>query len=133
VLAFLNIGPFELLLLGAAAVLLFGGDLPDVARKAAVMAGRLRAMTGDLTREMQGRSDLRSDLRRPPELDLAPSERRTSPEPWKTPTDASSSPTVEAAGDSEGDAPPNEATDGESTEEGGSGPHLPEGGAPHST
>ena len=35
VLAFLNIGPLELLLLGAAAVLLFGGDLPDVARKAA--------------------------------------------------------------------------------------------------
>ncbi|MFT7463130.1 MAG: Sec-independent protein translocase protein TatA [Pseudohongiellaceae bacterium] len=68
VLALLNIGPLELLLLGAAAVLLFGGDLPDVARKAARMAGRLRGMTNDFTREFHEHDDLKDSLRPPPEL-----------------------------------------------------------------
>lgn len=127
-LAFLNIGPFELLLLGAAAVLLFGGDLPDVARKAAVMAGRLRTMTGDLTREMRGSADLRSDLHRPSELDLDPHERRPPPETWKPSTDASSSSAVGV----EGNAPQSEIADSDSDAEGDSEPRLPEGGAPHS-
>lgn len=46
-----NIGPFELLLLGAVSVMLFGGDLPDVARKAGVLVGKLRAVAADLRRQ----------------------------------------------------------------------------------
>jgi Sec-independent protein translocase protein TatA len=91
VLAILNIGPFELLLLSAAAVLLFGGDLPEVARKAAAMAGRLRAMTTNLTREMQSHGDFKNELRRPPELDLDARERGIFPEDWKPPAKATSS------------------------------------------
>ena len=77
-LAFLDIGPFELLLLAAAAVVLFGGDLPDVARKAARVIGRLRAMSADLTQELsRPSSELRKHLPRldrPDELDLSPDE-----------------------------------------------------------
>jgi len=37
--------------MAAAAVLLFGGDLPATARKAARMVGRLRSLAADLGRE----------------------------------------------------------------------------------
>ncbi len=70
-LALLNIGPFELVLMAAAAILLFGGDLPDVARKAARAMAKLRSLSSDLTRELQ-RSD---DFRPPPDLQLGSSER----------------------------------------------------------
>ena len=83
VLAILNIGPLELLLLGAAAVLLFGGDLPDVARKAARMAGRLRGMTNDLTREFRENTDFEGKLRRPPELDKPPIQKNFSVSDWR--------------------------------------------------
>jgi len=51
VLGLLNVGPLELLIIAAAAVMLFGGDLPDTARKAARMVVRLRALAADLGRE----------------------------------------------------------------------------------
>ena len=57
ILAFLNIGTFELLVVLVVAVMLFGGDLPDVARKAARMVGRVRTMAQDLGRELN-RPDL---------------------------------------------------------------------------
>ena len=82
-LAILNIGPLELLLLGAAAVLLFGGDLPDVARKAARMAGRLRGMTNDLTREFKENTDFEDKLRRPPQLDQPPIQKKFSVSDWR--------------------------------------------------
>jgi Sec-independent protein translocase protein TatA len=50
-LALLNIGPMELLIMAAAAVMLFGGDLPATARKAAQAVGRLRSLAADLGRE----------------------------------------------------------------------------------
>lgn len=74
-LALLDIGPFEFVLLAAAAVLLFGGDLPDAARKAARFLGKLRSLSSDLSQELQRTPhDLRppSELQRPPELDRPP-------------------------------------------------------------
>lgn len=67
ILALLDIGPFELLLMAAVAVMFFGGDLPDVARKAARMVARLRAMSTDLTQELQRPPE---ELRRPSELNF---------------------------------------------------------------
>ena len=64
-LAFLNIGTFELLVVLVAAVMLFGGDLPDVARKAARVLGRMRAMANDIGRELN-----RPDLERRMGVDL---------------------------------------------------------------
>lgn len=106
-LAILNIGPLELLLLGAAAVLLFGGDLPDVARKAARMAGRLRGMTNDLTREFKENTDFEDKLKRPRQLDMPPIEKKFSVTDWRpvsSPPDSDEAP-IEVAneGDVDGD------------------------------
>jgi hypothetical protein len=57
-LGLLDIGPVELLILAAAAVMLFGGDLPDMARRAGRLLGRLRASAQELTREVEPPSDL---------------------------------------------------------------------------
>jgi Sec-independent protein translocase protein TatA len=57
-LGLLDIGPVELLILAAAAVMLFGGDLPDMARRAGRMLGRLRASAQELTREVEPPADL---------------------------------------------------------------------------
>ncbi|MCB9898063.1 MAG: twin-arginine translocase TatA/TatE family subunit [Planctomycetes bacterium] len=62
-LAFLNIGTFELLVVLVVAVMLFGGDLPDVARKTARMVGKVRGMAQDLGRELN-----RPDLGRHPDI-----------------------------------------------------------------
>jgi len=51
-LAILNIGPLEWIVLLAGAIMLFGGDLPSVIRKLAQFLGRLRAMASDITREV---------------------------------------------------------------------------------
>ncbi|RKY20891.1 MAG: hypothetical protein DRQ55_06150 [Planctomycetota bacterium] len=89
-LALLDIGPLEFVLLAAAAVLLFGGDLPDVARKAARFVGRMRAMSSDLTQDLRRPPPefrMPDELRRPPELDLptdlglSPQERSLSASP----------------------------------------------------
>jgi Sec-independent protein translocase protein TatA len=63
-LGFLNIGPFELLIMAAAAVMLFGGDLPQTARKVARMVGRLRGMAADLGREFT------DEMPKAPNLDM---------------------------------------------------------------
>lgn len=51
-LAILGIGPLEWLVLLGGAVMLFGDDLPGMARKAARFIGKWRAMIRDLSREM---------------------------------------------------------------------------------
>ncbi len=58
-LAFFNIGPFEIMVLGAVSIMLFGGDLPDVARKAGVLVGKLRATAADLRRQLDDASQVR--------------------------------------------------------------------------
>lgn len=77
-LAFIfNIGPFEVLVLGAVSVMLFGGDLPDVARKAGAMVGRLRAMAMDLRRQLDEADQVREvkKLARDVKADVAELER----------------------------------------------------------
>lgn len=70
-LALFNIGPVELLIMAAAAVMLFGGDLPATARKAARTVGRLRALASELGREFSAdehqlpkRTDFKIDMKR---------------------------------------------------------------------
>ncbi len=72
-----DVGATELLVVAALAVMLYGGDLPDVARKAGSTVKRLRGVADDLKRqvtlppEMQtGFRDVRAELRKLPE-DLA--------------------------------------------------------------
>jgi sec-independent protein translocase protein TatA len=68
-LGLLDIGPIELLLLAAAAVMLFGGELPDMARRAGKALGKLRATARELSRQI--------DL--PPDVGQLPTE------PWRRP------------------------------------------------
>jgi sec-independent protein translocase protein TatA len=49
-LALLNIGPIEILLVLGAAVLLFGGDLPETARKLGTFMARARSAANDIKR-----------------------------------------------------------------------------------
>lgn len=80
-IAIFNIGPIELLIMAAAAVMLFGGDLPATARKAARTIGRLRALASELGREFSAedqlqlpkRSDFDIDVKRLANLDDDPS------------------------------------------------------------
>ena len=124
-LAFLNIGPFELIIMAAAAVMLFGGDLPQTARKAARMVGRLRGLASELGREFTNemperpKLDVDLDLQRLARLDdaryePAPRPANESPDPTGHPTadtavdDALSShhghPNDDAASAADGDA-----------------------------
>ena len=66
-LGLLDVGPVEMLVLAIAAIMLFGGDLPDIARRAGQIVGRLRSAATDLTREI----DMPSDLNRLPDPDDA--------------------------------------------------------------
>ncbi|MHC5211000.1 MAG: Sec-independent protein translocase subunit TatA/TatB [Planctomycetota bacterium] len=67
----LDIGPIELMILAAAAVMLFGGDLPDMARRAGQVIGRLRASAQELTRDIEPPRDVahlpKPGADRPPE------------------------------------------------------------------
>ena len=57
-LALLDVGPVEMLVLAIAAIMLFGGDLPDIARRAGQIVGRLRSAATDLTRQLHAPPDL---------------------------------------------------------------------------
>jgi len=72
-----DVGATELLVVAVLAVMLYGGDLPDVARKAGTTVKRLRGVADDLKRqvtlppEMQtGFHEVRAELRKLPQ-DLA--------------------------------------------------------------
>lgn len=54
----LDVGPMEMLVLGVAAIMLFGGDLPDIARRAGGIVGRLRAAAHELTKQIDPPPDL---------------------------------------------------------------------------
>jgi sec-independent protein translocase protein TatA len=85
-----DVGATELLVVAALAVMLYGGDLPDVARKAGTTVKRLRGVADDLKRqvtlppEMQtGFREVRAELRKlPQDLDLRP-DIAAEPEPRK--------------------------------------------------
>ena len=57
-LGLLDVGPIEMLLLAVAAIMLFGGDLPDLARRAGQIVGRLRAAAHELTSQIDPPADL---------------------------------------------------------------------------
>ncbi|HZL99502.1 MAG TPA: twin-arginine translocase TatA/TatE family subunit, partial [Planctomycetota bacterium] len=57
-LGLLDVGPIEMLVLALAAIMLFGGDLPDIARRAGRIMGRLRGAANDLTRQFDAPPDL---------------------------------------------------------------------------
>ena len=57
-LGLLDVGPMEMLVLGVAAIMLFGGDLPDIARRAGQMIGRIRAAANELTKQIDPPADL---------------------------------------------------------------------------
>ncbi len=57
-LLLLDIGPMEFLVLAATAVMLFGGDLPDVMRRAGRLVSKLRGMAADLGRAANLRDDV---------------------------------------------------------------------------
>lgn len=66
-LGVLNIGPIELLLVLGAAVLLFGGDLPDTARKLGRLMAKARSAANDLTRTVyEAERDAKAQLSAPP-------------------------------------------------------------------
>jgi Sec-independent protein translocase protein TatA len=75
-LGLLDVGPIEMLVLAIAAIMLFGGDLPDIARRAGQFMGRLRAAANELTRQFDAPPDLQhlpepdSALHRPPPAQL---------------------------------------------------------------
>ncbi|HEX5009975.1 MAG TPA: twin-arginine translocase TatA/TatE family subunit, partial [Planctomycetota bacterium] len=85
-----DVGATELLVVAVLAVMLYGGDLPDVARKAGTTVKRLRGVADDLKRqvtlppEMQtGFREVRAELRKlPQDLDLR-SDIESEPEPPK--------------------------------------------------
>jgi Sec-independent protein translocase protein TatA len=78
VLLLFDIGPLEFLILAAAAVMLFGGELPDVARKAGRMVRKLRTLASEAARNLEtpdigalpGGDELRRELDLKGELDL---------------------------------------------------------------
>jgi Sec-independent protein translocase protein TatA len=59
-LAFLNVGPLELVLIAVIAVLIFGKDLPQAASKAYLQARKLRNAVDDLRRETGIERELRN-------------------------------------------------------------------------
>lgn len=107
-LGLLDIGPWELLFVAIGAILLFGGDLPDVARRAGRTLGRLRGMASDLTRSANLPPDVHQLPRGTPQL---PKEVRRLPEDVKEiadeiqrPPDTTSD--TESAGDTQEQPPP---------------------------
>jgi sec-independent protein translocase protein TatA len=89
-LALLDVGPIEMLVVAIAAIMLFGGDLPDIARRAGQIVGKLRSAATDLTREI----DMPSDLNRLPDPDDSihhPPPAPTTPPPPAPPTPPSPS------------------------------------------
>jgi Sec-independent protein translocase protein TatA len=72
-----DIGATELLLVAALAVMLYGGELPDVARKAGSTMKRLRGVADDLKRQVQMPpevaeiKDVKAELKKiPAQLDI---------------------------------------------------------------
>jgi len=57
-LLLLDIGPWEFLVIAALAVMLFGGDLPDVMRRAGRFVAKLRGMAEEIGRSASLPEDL---------------------------------------------------------------------------
>lgn len=110
-LALLNIGLWEMLVLAMAAVLLFGGDLPETARKLAHFVARVRGMMHEVTRELNAPDEARGavDQARQEIRSVAAEVQRSSPFADEDPIDvpASAAPAEDEPPDS-GEAPARE-------------------------
>ena len=110
-----DVGATELLVVAVLAVMLYGGDLPDVARKAGTTVKRLRGVADDLKRqvtlppEMQtGFREVRAELRKLPQ-DLAELRPAILAEPAPEPPKPATPPSAPEAASPEkppADAPP---------------------------
>jgi len=107
VLALFDIGPMEFLVVIGAAIMLFGGDLPDVARKAGRTVRKLRTLAGEATRNLQAGGDLtrlpgaaefRQELDMKGDLDLAKDADLDWHEVARLPTPGDSTPPATPAG-----------------------------------
>lgn len=87
-----DIGAMELILVAILAIMLYGGDLPDVARKAGATVRRLRGVADDLKRQVTLPTD--PELQRLP-ADIDP---RREPTPAK-PAGAAQPPAAPGAAD----------------------------------
>ena len=114
-----DIGATELLLVAALAVMLYGGELPDVARKAGSTMKRLRGVADDLKRQVQmppevaeirdvkaelkkipAQLDIRRDISKLPPPPTAPSEPASEPLPTIEPPPSTEAPPTKS------DSPP---------------------------
>ena len=131
VLAIFNIGPLELMIMAAAAVMLFGGDLPVTARKAARTIGRLKALASELGREfsaadeLPSRKDLQLDLKKLVQLDDTPPVALPPPGPRRE-DEPLADPTAPETGTAPGDEGDEHLDPGEPPE--ASGPAVDEAG-----
>ncbi len=73
-----DIGAMELILVAILAIMLYGGDLPDVARKAGATVRRLRGVADDLKRQVTLPTD--PELQRLP-ADIDPRREHAPPKP----------------------------------------------------
>jgi Sec-independent protein translocase protein TatA len=99
VLLLLDIGPWEFLVLAAAAVMLFGGELPDVMRRAGRFVAKLRGMAEEIGRS----ASLPEDLAQLPRDDAPPGKARGAPGPapqLQPPQDSPKPPRDDAPGPS---------------------------------
>jgi Sec-independent protein translocase protein TatA len=109
-----DIGAMELILVAILAIMLYGGDLPDVARKAGATVRRLRGVADDLKRQVTLPPD--PELQRLP-ADIDP---RREPAPAKPagaagPAKAEPMDVPAPSGEGPGPAPDVAAQPGEST------------------
>jgi Sec-independent protein translocase protein TatA len=94
-LGLLDIGPIELMIVLAAAVMLFGGDLPDIARRAGQFVGRLRSSAQEFTRDLDAPRDL-TRLPPPPPPRAPPADPPAAPPEPAPPTEAGPTAPVDA-------------------------------------
>ena len=88
VLLLLDIGPWEFLVIAALAVMLFGGDLPDVMRRAGRFVAKLRGMAEEIGRS----ASLPEDLAQLPRDDASAAPRRAARPALPAPPDPADGP-----------------------------------------
>jgi sec-independent protein translocase protein TatA len=103
VLAFLSFGIAEILLVGVVALLVFGGELPDVMRNVGRSYARLRRSLQDLSRPVREEMNKLRDL--PPAPDVAPPTRNPPVPEYMVDESAPDEPTAAPDPDMEDDTP----------------------------
>ncbi len=90
-----DVGATELILVAILAIMLYGGDLPDVARKAGATVRKLRGVADDLKRQVSVPTD--PELQRlPADIDPRREAAAQAPKPATAPADAPARPAPSA-------------------------------------